>query len=156
MIELLVSPEDFELITTDICTTYVSAEAVVLPAEPGSSPGADHRAHVDLFGGVAAQVVVECDSASAADLTRRMFDLSPADPVTPDEIADALGEIANIVGGNVKSLAPSESHLSLPQVDSPASARAEHSVCRVEVIWETGRATLAVLALEPAGSVRAQ
>jgi chemotaxis protein CheX len=36
--------------------------------------------------------------------------------VTGEDVTDALGELANIIGGNVKSLMPDPSALSLPVV----------------------------------------
>jgi chemotaxis protein CheX len=38
------------------------------------------------------------------------------DDVTPEDVRDALGELANIIGGNVKSLMPEPAALSLPVV----------------------------------------
>jgi chemotaxis protein CheX len=156
MSELSVRFEDFEAISTDICATYVSEDAVVLPADQGGSAGADHRAHVVIFGDVCAQVAVECDAESAADLARRMFDLAPDEPVSPDDVADALGEIANVVGGNVKSLSPLPANLGLPQVQTPAPAQPEESLCRVDVVWDGGRVTLSVHTSESAGRVPAR
>jgi chemotaxis protein CheX len=41
-----------------------------------------------------------------------------ADPGTlsADEVGDALGELTNMVGGNIKSLLPAPSKLSIPSV----------------------------------------
>ena len=36
------------------------------------------------------------------------------DETTPDQVNDALGELVNIVSGNIKSFLPEPSHLSLP------------------------------------------
>jgi chemotaxis protein CheX len=44
-----------------------------------------------------------------------MFELA-ADEISPSEISDALGEIANMMGGNVKALLPGPATLSLPSV----------------------------------------
>jgi chemotaxis protein CheX len=48
-------------------------------------------------------------------LAAAMFMMEPAD-VTDDEVADAVGELANMLGGNLKSLLPEHSRLSLPAV----------------------------------------
>ena len=44
-----------------------------------------------------------------------MFGSAP-DVVTDAEVVDALGELTNMIGGNVKSLLPAPSQLSLPMV----------------------------------------
>ncbi|HVD28484.1 MAG TPA: chemotaxis protein CheX [Mycobacteriales bacterium] len=44
-----------------------------------------------------------------------MFD-RPAEALTDDEVADALGELTNMIGGNLKSLLPGPSRLSMPAV----------------------------------------
>ena len=44
-----------------------------------------------------------------------MFDIEPAE-ATNDEIRDALGELTSITGGNLKSLMPGPSQLSIPAV----------------------------------------
>ncbi|MDQ1709722.1 MAG: chemotaxis protein CheX [Frankiaceae bacterium] len=40
----------------------------------------------------------------------------PADEVTSQDVGDSLGELTNMVGGNIKSLLPSPSNLSIPSV----------------------------------------
>ena len=44
-----------------------------------------------------------------------MFGAEPGD-LSDDEVSDALGELTNMVGGNIKSLLPAPSQLSLPSV----------------------------------------
>ncbi|MCU0705946.1 MAG: chemotaxis protein CheX, partial [Fimbriiglobus sp.] len=45
---------------------------------------------------------------------------TPSAEVTPAELADALGELANMVGGNLKALLPDGCRLSLPSVEPGA------------------------------------
>ncbi|HBE71181.1 MAG TPA: chemotaxis protein CheX [Planctomycetaceae bacterium] len=72
------------------------------------------------------QIVVEVPSVSATLIGATMFDVA-MDAVEPTEIEDAVGEIANMIGGNVKGILPEDAQLSLPNVDhcekgsSPAS-----------------------------------
>jgi CheY-specific phosphatase CheX len=44
-----------------------------------------------------------------------MFDM-PVEAISPDELRDAVGEVANILGGNVKTLIAGKCRLSLPSV----------------------------------------
>ncbi len=60
------------------------------------------------------------------------------DEVTEDDVADALGELANMIGGNVKSILPELSALSLPHVHAEGSAGRYPSsaeVCKLSGTW---------------------
>ncbi len=60
-------------------------------------------------------VSIECPLSVAKRAAGIMFGTDPAD-ASDDEVRDALGELANMIGGGVKSLLPSPSQLSLPTV----------------------------------------
>jgi chemotaxis protein CheX len=51
----------------------------------------------------------------AEEVASTMFDLS-IDDLSTDEVLDAVGELANIAGGNVKGMVEGSSDLSLPVV----------------------------------------
>ena len=70
---------------------------------------------VHITGGWEGSVLVRCTRELAHTITGSMFDMDPSEATT-EEIADAIGEIANMIGGNVKSLVPGPSQLSLPWV----------------------------------------
>lgn len=70
---------------------------------------------VNITGGWEGSVLVRCTRPLARSITEAMFGMDPGE-AGADEIADALGEIANMIGGNVKSLVPGPSQLSLPTV----------------------------------------
>jgi chemotaxis protein CheX len=61
-----------------------------------------------------------------------------AHPPDADDVADAVGELVNVLGGNVQGLLLEESALGLPQVrtyDEPAPRRAAVEVCHAELVW---------------------
>jgi len=60
-------------------------------------------------------VIVDCAPEVAHALAAIMFAMPPAE-VTKDQIEDTLGELANMIGGNLKALLPSPCMLSLPTV----------------------------------------
>lgn len=60
-------------------------------------------------------VLVECELPLARRMTAVLFGRAEGD-VSLDDVRDALGEITNMVGGNVKALLPAPSRLSLPTV----------------------------------------
>jgi chemotaxis protein CheX len=72
---------------------------------------------VSISGSWSGAVLIELPAGAEVSLTAAMFAMGP-DEVGPEEISDAVGELANMVGGVVKSLMPEPSRLSLPQVVS--------------------------------------
>lgn len=65
-------------------------------------------------------VLLACPTQLARTAASAMFDV-PAEQLTDDEVADALGELTNMIGGNIKSLLPRPGRLSMPAVTVGAS-----------------------------------
>ena len=91
--------------------------------EPVEGPVA--RALIHIAGGWSGAITLEMSVLTAEVAARVLLDV---DEVEPWEVADAVGELVNIVGGNLKSLLPTPSRLSLPHA-------VEH--CRVDLAWGT-------------------
>lgn len=70
---------------------------------------------VQVTGAWEGAVLVFCAEELAGAFAAAMFG-TPAQEVTDDEVRDALGELANMVAGNVKAQLPSQTQLSLPTV----------------------------------------
>lgn len=70
---------------------------------------------VHVTGAWEGAVLIECSERTASQAAGVMFGASPAS-LAPDDVQDALGELANMTGGNVKALLPGPSTLSLPTV----------------------------------------
>jgi CheY-specific phosphatase CheX len=70
---------------------------------------------VEIDGPWRGRVTVSCSEQLATTITAQMFEMDPAE-TTKAELVDAMGEIANMIGGNVKALLPGPSKLSLPLV----------------------------------------
>jgi chemotaxis protein CheX len=60
-------------------------------------------------------VVYACSMTAAQHAAAAFLAMEP-DEVSSEDLSDVLGELANIVGGNVKAMLPSGCFLSLPQV----------------------------------------
>jgi CheY-specific phosphatase CheX len=60
-------------------------------------------------------VTLDCPMELAQKVASIMFNMAD-DEVTPDLVQDALGELTNMTGGNIKSLLPEPCYLSLPAV----------------------------------------
>ncbi len=70
---------------------------------------------VQITGEWEGAIVVSCSHKLAVGTTAFMFDME-LEEVTGEELQDAVGELANMVGGSVKGLVPGPSRLSLPTV----------------------------------------
>lgn len=72
-------------------------------------------AAIRITGCVSELIVVEAPLATACAIGETMFAAEPG-TLEDDEISDAVGEVVNMIGGNVKGLQDGESTLSLPCV----------------------------------------
>jgi chemotaxis protein CheX len=70
---------------------------------------------VHITGAWNGAVSLSCEVDFASEAAAIMFGLVGSDPTTAD-MQDALGELTNMVGGNIKALLPEPCHLSLPAV----------------------------------------
>jgi chemotaxis protein CheX len=70
---------------------------------------------VQIVGAWKGAIRLDLSHALATKAAAALTGIQPA-KVTPDEVRDAAGELANITAGSVKVLLPAPSHLSLPVV----------------------------------------
>jgi CheY-specific phosphatase CheX len=114
---------DIEEIAQMIWTTLFDLP-LVAAAEAAPGGGASVTSFVHIDGAWRGVVMLQCPIALAVTLTSSMFDgalsARDGDGVSPKvheaEVRDALGEIANMVAGNVKALLPEPCTISLPAV----------------------------------------
>lgn len=99
------------------------------------------RALIHITGDWSGIVTLEMALEAARTAAHVMLE---TDQVAPEEVADAVGELVNIIGGNLKSLLPSPSRLSLPTVSQVGAVTdtgglSGHAVeqCRVDLSWGT-------------------
>ena len=93
------------LFDTDVEPTWSAASLAATRSVTGM---------VTIEGAWRGAVMVRCGLPLASLLTARMFAVE-SEPAF-DDIADAIGELANIVAGNLKALLPGPSAISLPAV----------------------------------------
>ncbi|GAB3598479.1 hypothetical protein GCM10027446_28870 [Angustibacter peucedani] len=101
-------------------------------------------AGVALHGGWSGLVTVTCPPAAADALARTMLALDEADAPTSEDVEDALGEVANVLGGNVKALVPGAERLGLPRVGRGLVPAGAVLVCRNGIEWQDHVARVAV------------
>ncbi len=92
--------------------------------------------------------VVVCSSAYLARRATAILLQVEPDAATADDIRDAFGELTNIIGGNIKSLLPGPSQLSLPDVcEDPSAQAAPVPAAGIEVVFDCEGQPLRVMVL---------
>lgn len=99
-------------------TRMIWATLFELPLELGESvelgPESLVTSCVQIDGEWKGALVVKCPLTLAQTLTAQMFQVESTPDL--DDVRDALGEFANMMGGNVKALLPAPTQISLPAV----------------------------------------
>jgi chemotaxis protein CheX len=124
--------DDLEALLTEVLGTVVGEEAVPVWDE-GLPPGPVVAVKLGIHDEVDdsfTMIHVRTSAIVARVLASRM--LTTADP-GPDDLLDAVGELGNIVGGNVKSLLRHSCRLSLPSAEMVEHEDAHRSPVGVTV-----------------------
>jgi chemotaxis protein CheX len=119
--EMFATDEQIVGITQDVWSSFTGKAVGVAPEGVALDAGDVAVGRVALTGDWQGCVLLRCPTRLARTAASAMFDL-PAERLTDDEVADALGELTNMIGGNLKSLLPGSSHLSMPAVTVGASS----------------------------------
>jgi chemotaxis protein CheX len=107
---------DFAEVVEQVFTGMLGFELVRTHGESLPIPGAArYIGTVHITGSWSGSVVVECPEVFGRVVAATMFESEP-EVVTEDELVDVVGELANMLGGNVKALLEGDSVLSLPTV----------------------------------------
>jgi chemotaxis protein CheX len=130
---MTLAPEqtDVAAVVDEVWTSFLGEEQPLIPlptahGEPFAAESA-WSAAISITGGWDATVTVELSADLAHALTTIMLGFAN---VVDGDVADAVGELVNMIGGNIKSLMPGPSALSLPAV---AAGRAAHPSGAYEV-----------------------
>jgi CheY-specific phosphatase CheX len=138
-------------ITEQAWTALVGEDEVLVPlpaplpaASPAASPAATCSSWVEIVGPWTGAVVLTTGRDTAVDLTRALLGEHAPAVLDDEDVDDALGELANVVGGNVKAVLPGPSVLGLPEVAATPPAGREADTCRVAVLWRGRPLTVSV------------
>ena len=107
-------PADLAQIVESVLETMLNLEA----HECGTPwfPGEERlTAAVHMTGDWNGAVLVECDRGQACRFAGRYLSIDPPDTID-DVVRDVLGELANMIGGNLKSILAPGLRLSMPSV----------------------------------------
>jgi chemotaxis protein CheX len=115
-VEVLVNEHDLAEMVEQVWVSYLDPEGVspLVPTGDAGQPSEVHSS-VSITGSWTGHVVY-ASSSVAAKKAAAAFMAVEVDEVSMEDVADVLGELANIVGGNVKAMLPAGATLSLPQV----------------------------------------
>ena len=102
-------------ITRDVWESFTGRTIDVADGQARPGGGDVTVGCVTVTGAWQGSVLLACPAQLARMAAAAMFDL-PAEQLDDREVADALGELTNMVGGNIKSLIPGPSRLSMPAV----------------------------------------
>ncbi|WP_062138010.1 chemotaxis protein CheX [Demequina aestuarii] len=105
-------------IATDLFETMVDGEPGHLTLWWGEPPELEDSRFtwVDIQGQPATRVLLAASRETGEQLTRALLALPEGSAVGDEDFADAVGEVANVVGGNIKSMVPDGGALTLPSV----------------------------------------
>lgn len=137
-------------LTRTVWETFLALpiEQVDDPAEPKDGEETV-SACVHISGEWNGSVILSCSATLATTVAGAMFELE-ADEVDEELLHDAMGEVANMIGGNVKGLVPGPSQLSIPAVATGIHTRlavpGSHPVTRVG--FDSGTEAVRVVLME--------
>jgi chemotaxis protein CheX len=112
-----VTAEQITEIAQEVWESFLSLTLLPHPLGPDAPAitGRHMTGCVAVSGEWTGTVFLACDPELAAAAAEAMFAADPG-TLTVDEVSDALGELTNMIGGNIKSLLPAPSRLSVPSV----------------------------------------
>jgi len=131
--------DDLQMIAEQVWSSFLDPAGIypLLPALPGDPVPSDVSAAVSVTGAWQGHVVINLTETASRHAAAALLGIELGE-VTVADITDAVGELANIIGGNVKSLLPQPSVLSLPQVVTNAASTywpAVVEVCQLTGVW---------------------
>jgi chemotaxis protein CheX len=106
---------DVEQIVSEVFGSFLGGDDAPPLLAAGGTGDSAVTASVSITGSWEGHVVFGCSTA-AARTAAAMLLMMGEDELAEADVADAVGELANMIGGNVKSLLPSPSALTLPLV----------------------------------------
>lgn len=143
-------PEVVEQIVQEIFQGLIGEDAPQPYLQPYDGSPLNVSASVSVTGEWSGHVVMACGDELGRKIAAGLLMLEPEE-ISDDDLSDAMGEFANVVGGNVKAMMPGPSKLSLPiAVIGAARERLPGTVeaTRVEMTWHDAPFVISVWAPE--------
>lgn len=102
-------------IVRSVWSTLLGLEIQDVEGADQPSPSATMTAAIHINGDFHGGIRFECSRAIVRRAASIMFDL-PAEQLADDDDRDVIGELANVVAGNIKALIPGSNSISLPTI----------------------------------------
>jgi chemotaxis protein CheX len=139
-VEVLVNENDLAEVVEQVWVSYLDPEGLnpLIPTRDETQPSEVHSS-VSITGSWNGHIVYASSIVAARTAAAAFLAVEP-DEVSQEDVSDVLGELANIVGGNVKAMLPPGAMLSLPQVvlasDSATTYPSAERITGLYGIWD--------------------
>jgi len=111
----MIETDDVVAITQNVSSTMIQMDAHPISMDACGEPEMEMVGCIQIVGEWCGTVLLKTSVALASTAGSRMFGLDEND-VADVERQDSLAELTNMIGGNIKSIVPSPSNLSLPTI----------------------------------------
>jgi chemotaxis protein CheX len=139
----LLDDDTVQSIAQEAWSALVGDDEFLVPL-PGGLPDDALSSWVEIVGPWTGAVVLTCGRSTAEQLARCLLKEHAPPVLDHEDVEDALGELANVVGGNVKAVLPGPSVLGLPEVGLAPEAGSPADTCRVDLLWRGQSLTISV------------
>jgi len=89
--------------TEELSTVFLGFSGVERIGNPDSQPGDMHGSYIQLVGEQSVHIGLCAGEAECSALSKSLLGMEEDEEITSDDITDAMGEIANIIAGCVKT-----------------------------------------------------
>lgn len=103
-------------IVADLFDSMLETPVEAVDSDCCCQPGNMLTAMIGFAGGWKGTMLFQCGTEAAGRFAQRLTGSDNEDDLTKADIADAVAELANIVGGNFKAFLPPETRISVPSV----------------------------------------
>lgn len=124
-----VRPDDLTEIARSLFDTMLGLPFEAECPTGCSDSGTQLEAHISVKGCWKAEILVRAPEELARQIACVMFKLSDGE-LTDDDVRDALGEVANVIGGSIKGIIDCDGDLTLPSVDDAPTDQRRCSLFR--------------------------
>ena len=130
----LIDEDTVQSIAQEAWSALIGDDEFLVPL-PGRLPDDAVSSWVEVVGPWTGTVVITTGRSTAEELSRALLKEHAPPVLDAEDVDDALGELANVVGGNVKAVLPGPSALGLPEVGNAPEVTDPADVVRIDVLW---------------------
>lgn len=142
----MLGEDDLHALVDQVWQTLLD-ESPIRADEPPTETGWT-RADIAIAGDWSALVRVSCTPSAAQRLAAAMLELEAGTEADEDEVTDAMGEVANVIGGNIKGCLGGGT-LGLPTVTTGMPSTTADPLLRYSVVWRNEPVVIELLHTDP-------